>query len=302
MVGARSLLNRAEVPLVISAVSFGTLPIFGKLAYADGVNVQSLLGLRFLIAGAVLLLVVGARRRPRPNRNTMIGLVLLGALGYVGQSAAYFNSLRFVPAAVTSILLYTYPAIVTVASVRLYGTPMNRTRASALVLALTGCVLVASPSSGLRWEGVVLGLLSAVVYSTYILSGKKVMASVDPVTAIAVIAISGGITYMVFTLGTHTLTLPHSSRGWLAITGLSLIATVVGGGGFLAGLRRTDPGRASLISTLEPVSTATLAFLVFGELLGPIQLVGGVLVLAAVVLVSRIPDRTIDAEPLALRE
>ena len=284
---------------MISALAFGTLPIFGKLAYADGVNVQSLLGLRFLIAGAVLMLAVALRRRPLPGRRTLVGLVLLGSLGYVGQSAAYFNSLRYVPAAVTSILLYTYPAIVTVLSVRLYGAAMNRTRAAALVLALAGSALVASPSGGLRWEGVVLGLLSAVIYSTYILSGKRVMASVDPVTAIAVIALSGGVTYALFTVATRTLSLPRGPQGWLAIVGLALIATVVGGGGFLAGLRRTDPGRASLISTLEPVSTAGLAFIVFGELLGPIQLVGGALVLGAVVLVASKPGTAVEVPEAA---
>jgi len=296
---SRSWLLRAEVPLVISALSFGTLPIFGKLAYADGVNVQTLLGLRFLLAGTVLLVVVAARRRPLPSGRTLVGLVLLGSLGYVGQSAAYFNSLRFVPAAVTSILLYTYPALVTLVSVRLYGVPLNRTRATALVLALAGSALVASPSGGLRWEGVVLGLLSAVVYSTYILSSKKVMAAVDPVTAITVIALSGGATYMVFTLATHSLSLPRHAQGWSAITGLALIATVVGGGGFLAGLRRTDPGRASLVSTLEPLSTATLAFLVFGEVLGPVQLVGGALVLGAVALIASARE-TVAAPEAAL--
>jgi drug/metabolite transporter (DMT)-like permease len=286
----------AEAFLVVSALSFGTLAIFGKLAYRSGVNVQSLLGLRFAVAGVILLLVAALRRRRLPGRYTMLGLVGLGAGGYVGQSAAYFNSLRFVPAAVTAILLYTYPAIVTILSVPIYGARMGWARAAALVLALAGSALVASPSGGLRWEGVVLGLLSAVVYSAYILAGKRVMEDVDPVTAVTVISLSAGATYLAFTLGTRTLTLPADATGWLAVLGLATISTVIGAGAFLAGLRRTDPGRASLISTLEPVSTALLAALVFGETLAGGQLVGGALVLAAVVLVSRS-----DRRPLRLR-
>ncbi|MEA2683344.1 MAG: hypothetical protein QOK05_1672 [Chloroflexota bacterium] len=277
----------AEVFLVVSALSFGTLPIFGKLAYRSGVNVQSLLGLRFAVAGAILVVVVLARRRPLPGRNTMMGLILLGAGGYVGQSAAYFNSLRFVPAAVTAILLYTYPAIVTVLSVPLYGARMGWARGGALLLALAGSALVASPGGGLRWEGVVLGLLSAVVYSAYILVGKRVMEDVDPITAVTIISLSAGGAYLAFTVGTGTLTLPVDAQGWGAVLGLATISTVIGAGAFLAGLRRTDPGRASLISTLEPVSTALLAALVFGETLATGQLAGGALVLAAVLLVSR---------------
>jgi drug/metabolite transporter (DMT)-like permease len=287
-----SRLRRAEALLLVSALSFGTLPIFGKLAYRAGVNVQSLLGLRFVIAAAVLLLMAAVRRRPLPGGLTLLGLVGMGALGYVGQSAAYFNSLRYVPAAVTSILLYTYPAIVSLASVPLYGARLNRLRGASLGLALLGSALVAGTGTpgGLRWEGVVLGLLSAVVYSTYILFGKRVMRDVDPISATAVVALSAGVTYLAFTLATGSLTMPGTANGWFAVMGLALVATVVGAGAFLAGLRGTDPGRASLISTLEPVSTALLAALIFAESLSPVQLLGGALVLAAVVLVSR-PER-----------
>ncbi|MGI8610564.1 MAG: DMT family transporter [Candidatus Dormibacteria bacterium] len=284
-----SRLRSSEALLVISALSFGTLPIFGKLAYRAGVNVQSLLALRFLLAGGLLLVLLVLRHRPLPRGSTLAALVAMGSLGYVGQSAAYFNSLRYVPAAVTSILLYTYPAIVSVLSIPLYGARLSRLRGAALVLALAGSALVAGAGrqGGLRWEGVVLGLLSAVVYSSYILFGKRVMRDVDPVTAITVISLSAGTAYMAFTLGTGSLTLPSQATGWFAIIGLALVATVLGAGAFLAGLRATDPGRASLISTLEPLSTALLAALIFGETLGPLQLAGGALVLAAVVLVSR---------------
>jgi drug/metabolite transporter (DMT)-like permease len=105
-----------------------------------------------------------------------------------------------------------------------------------------------------------------------------------------VVALSAGVTYLAFTLATGSLTMPGTANGWFAVMGLALVATVVGAGAFLAGLRGTDPGRASLISTLEPVSTALLAALIFAESLSPVQLLGGALVLAAVVLVSR-PER-----------
>ncbi|MDQ6748381.1 MAG: DMT family transporter [Candidatus Dormibacteraeota bacterium] len=277
----------AEALLVLSALCFGTLAIFGKLAYQSHLNVQSLLGLRFAIAGVLLLGIALVRRRPMPAPRTLAALALLGAGGYVGQSAAYFNSIRYVPAAVTAILLYTYPAMVTVLSVPLYGARVTAARAAALALALAGCAMVASPSGGLRWEGVLLGLLSAVVYSAYILAGKRLVEDVDAVTATAVVALSAGLTYLSFSLLTRSLVLPGDERGWLAVAGIVVLATMIAAGAFLAGLRRTDPGRASLISTLEPVSTAALAALVLGESLGPLQLVGGALVLLAVVLVSR---------------
>jgi drug/metabolite transporter (DMT)-like permease len=280
---------RADLLLVTSAVSFGALPIFGRFAYAHGMNVQSLLATRFLVAGLILASISLLRGVSMPGRSTLGMLVLLGAVGYAAQSTAYFNSIRFVPAAVTSILLYTYPVIVTVLSRPIYGIPLTRSRLIALAAAIGGTVLVASPHGGLRVEGVALGLLSAVFYSAYILTGKRVLESVDPWLATAVISISAGLAFLGFGLGSGSYAAPGDPAAWLAVLGLALISTVVGAGAFLAGLRLTDPGRASLISTLEPVSTAALAAVFFAELLGPTQLLGGVLVLLAVGVIARAP-------------
>jgi len=202
---------------------------------------------------------------------------------------AYFNSIRYVPAAVTSILLYTYPVIVTVLSRPIYGVRLTRQRLLALAVALVGAFLVASPRGGLRLEGVLLGLLSAVFYSAYILTGKRVLEDVDPWFATAVISISAGVAYLVFGVASGSYGPPVNITAWLAVVGLALISTVVGAGAFLAGLRLTDPGRASLISTLEPVTTAILASLFFGELLVSSQLAGGALVLVSVLVVARAP-------------
>jgi len=280
---------RADLLLVVSAVSFGALPVFGRFAYAQGMNVQSLLATRFLLAGAILVVIALVRGSEVPKWGTLVMLVLLGAVGYAAQAAAYFNSIRYVPAAVTSILLYTYPVIVTVLSRPIYGVRLTRQRLLALAVALVGAFLVASPRGGLRLEGVLLGLLSAVFYSAYILTGKRVLEDVDPWFATAVISISAGVAYLVFGVASGSYGPPVNITAWLAVVGLALISTVVGAGAFLAGLRLTDPGRASLISTLEPVTTAILASLFFGELLVSSQLAGGALVLVSVLVVARAP-------------
>jgi drug/metabolite transporter (DMT)-like permease len=254
-------------------------------------NVQSVLATRFLLAGAVLAVIVLARRPAWPGWSTVGLLVLMGAVGYSAQSAAYFNSIRYVPIAITSILLYTYPVIVTVLSRPIYRVPLTRARLTALGVALGGTFLVASPSGGLQVEGVVLGLLSALFYSAYILGGKRLIERVDPWLATAVISVSAGLAYLTYGLAGNTLSPPPNTSAWLAILGLSVVSTVIGAGAFLAGLRLTDPGRASLISTLEPVSAVLLAALFFGELLGPAQLAGGVLVVAAVTLIARSQPR-----------
>ncbi|MGH2741695.1 MAG: EamA family transporter, partial [Thermoleophilaceae bacterium] len=76
-----------------------------------------------------------------------------------------------------------------------------------------------------------------------------------------------------------------TAAGFAWLSGLAVVSTVGAVALFFAGLRRVGPSAAAILSTLEPVVTVGLAFVVFGESLGPAQLAGGALVLMAVLAV-----------------
>jgi drug/metabolite transporter (DMT)-like permease len=143
--------------------------------------------------------------------------------------------------------------------------------------------------------GTGLGLATAVVYSGYILASEGVAARVGPL-ALSTLVCTGAATTL--TLGgvvlgeLHPGSVSAAGFGWLA--GIALVSTVGGVGLFFAGLQRVGPSAASILSTLEPVVTVGLAFLAFGESLGPVPLAGGALVLAAVLAVRAHP-RTVAA-------
>src|SRR5260370_7934181 len=102
--------------IIISAASFGTLPIFTRLAYRAGAEPVTLLALRFALASIVMVAIIAARKIPFPRGRTLLGLVLMGAIGYVGQSLAYFTALTMASAALVALLLYLYPPLVTLLS------------------------------------------------------------------------------------------------------------------------------------------------------------------------------------------
>ena len=79
--------------------------------------------------------------------------------------------------------------------------------------------------------------------------------------------------------------------GWLAVAGIALVSTVAAITLFFAGLERIGPTRASTLSTVEPLFTVLLAAVVLGETIAPLQLAGGALILAAVILLARAPLR-----------
>jgi drug/metabolite transporter (DMT)-like permease len=273
--------------VVVSAVCFGSLGVFGKLATRHGLNLPTLLGMRFGLAALTLWALALWRGEVRwLGARRTAGVALMGVF-YVLQAAAFFGSLQTVPAAITSILLYVYPVLVTLLARVVVAEPLTSMRLVALALACAGVLLVVgpSPTGHLDLRGVLLGLASAVVYSTYILTGGVLLRDIPALYATAVIATVGGVCYLAFGATTGALHAP-SAAGWGVIVGIAIVPTLIAASAFLAGLSRVGPTRASIISTLEPATTALLAALVLGEGLSALRLVGGGVVLAAAVLVA----------------
>jgi drug/metabolite transporter (DMT)-like permease len=272
--------------ILLSGVSFGTLGIFGRVAYASGVNTPTLLFLRFSSSTLVLGAVMLARRGRLPRGRVLGGLVLLGALGYVGQSLAYFSALKHISAGLTGLLLYLFPALVTLLSVVVGGERLTRVRAVAVVLALGGTAMTIGLEGGASPKGVLFGVLAALVYAVYVFTSSRVVGAAGPLAASTVILGSAGAVYGGLVLAQGPV-LPQTGVGWLAVGALSLLSTVVAVLTFFAGLERVGPVVASLLSTIEPLVTVLLGALVLGERLSLLQGVGGLLILAAVVLLAR---------------
>jgi drug/metabolite transporter (DMT)-like permease len=276
-----------------SGAAFGTMAIFGKLAYGEGATVGTLLAVRFALAAAVfwaLVLAGGAMNEVRGlrGRDLAVGLAL-GACGYSLQAGCYFAALERIDASLLSLLLYTFPAIVAVAAVALGRERMNGRRLGALGLASGGLVLVmaGAGAGALDPLGAALGLGAALVYSTYILVSDGVVGRMSPQVLSALVCTGAAACLtigaaLVGELRPAALTL--AGWGWLA--SLAVVSSVAAISLFFAGLRRVGPTAASILATVEPLVTVLLAFLVFGETLGGLQIVGGTLVLTAVVVLQ----------------
>jgi len=271
-----------------SGAAFGAMAVFGKLAYAGGATVGTLLSVRFALAAAlfwVLVLAGGGVRELRALDARAIGAGLaLGACGYALQAGCYFAALERIDASLLSLLLYTFPAIVAGAAVALGRERVDRRRLVALGLALGGLALVVAGAGAGALDplGAALGLGAAVVYSAYILVSDGIAGRIAPRLLSALVCTGAGAS---LTAGSAVLgelrpgELTASGWGWLAC--LAVVCTVGAISLFFAGLRRVGPTTAAILATVEPLVTVLLAFLVFAETLAALQLAGGVLVLAA---------------------
>ncbi len=312
LLGSRAMDRRlVGIALIVaSAAGFGSGALFAKGVYASGVDWIVLMAWRFLIGSTATwgwVLVARGRRaavRRLGRREVLLGLGL-GVL-YVGNSGTYYAGLETVPASLASLLVFVYPAIVAVLSLR-FGRRLEGRRAwSALGLALIGSLLTIG---GIRADEfpplgpLVLVALSPFIYAVWIVLqawltgersggvGQDQADGADASPVAALVNTGAALTYWAIAVALARPVLPDRIpvEAWPWIIGVGFLSTFVAIVGFVAGARRIGAAQASLISTIEPVWTVTLAALLLGESLTAVQLAGGALILIGVVLAQSAP-------------
>jgi drug/metabolite transporter (DMT)-like permease len=286
--------------------------------YETGVGWQVLSAWRFgfgaLLAWIWLIASAERRRGLRlVDRRTAVVAVALGIL-YVGNSGTYYAGLETVPVGLAALIVYVYPAVVAVMTLR-FGRRLNGRRPwFALGLALVGVVLALGgvPAGGMPpLAGVALVVVSPLIYSVWIvlsarLSGERREVvgdqGADGTDAAAATALMMTATAAVYWLSDLALGLPVMpdripAAAWPGLVGVGVVATFIAIQSFYAGVRRIGAAQAALVSTFEPVWTITLAALLFGQTLAPIQLVGGALIIIGVIIAQAPPEAFSSIRP-----
>ena len=291
--GARSASGRMQhliglLLVVVAAASFGALPLFARIAYSAGADPLAVQTVRCAVAAVLLWALIAIRREPIPTGRDRWALIALGAVGYVGQSLTYYTALTMASVSLAALLLYLYPVLVTVLAALLLHERFSAVKIAALALALAGAVLAIGRIGHGHPLGVVLALSSAVIYSFYILLNSRLGTRTAALPAATVIVTGAALAFAGIAL-VHHPTMPLAPVGWAAMVGMAVLGSVVATTCFLAGLQRVGPGTAATLSTTEPVVAVGLAVLVLGETLSPLQVVGALCILAALLLLARHP-------------
>ncbi len=291
--------------IVVSAVAFGSGGLFAKPVYAAGVDWLTLMAWRFAIAGALAWIVLLARpaaRRAlaRLPRRTILATIGLGIL-YVGNTATYYAGIQTVPLGLSALIVYLYPPVVAVLALRLGRRLEGRRAWAALGIAALGVALAVGgidTSAMPPIDGLVEILVSPLIYAVWIILaarhsgerrdhvGKQAEDGAAASAIGAVMLTSTAAVYWVVALTIGHPVLPATIPGdaWPGIVAVAVIAGFVPVQAFYAGAQRLGAAQASLVSTVEPLWTIAAAAVLYGERLEPVQLLGGALILAGVIL------------------
>jgi drug/metabolite transporter (DMT)-like permease len=273
--------------VLASAVAFGFLPIFARLAYSGGAGTWGLLFVRFSTAFVLLGAILAARGGLRvPSRGRLATLILLGAAGYFLQSSLYFTALLYAPVSVVALILYTYPVFVTAASFSLGLEKPSARLLATLAAAMLGIVLVADPVMEGSATGILLALGASMVYTSYIIISSRVLRDVSGELSTFYVVGGASVSFLVAGSITGGLSLGWGQDAWVWAILIAVIPTVLALTFFFKGLAIVGPTRASILSTAEIVTSVAAASAIFGEVLTPLQALGGAIIIAASLLAA----------------
>ncbi len=294
--------------IVVSAFGFGSGTVLSKPIYAAGLDWLQLLAWRFAIGAALAwgwLLVSGSRRAAlrRLGRRQGTGAAGLG-VWYTGNAGTYYAGLETVPASLAGVLVYLYPAIVAVLSIRYATRLAGRRPWIALGIALVGVVLALGgidldpppPVSGL-----LLILASPVIYAGWIILSARLAGersdhlapesaggdhADDAAAATTLMITATAAVFVGAAIVTGRPLAPDRipANAWPYLAAIGFASTFLAIQTFYAGARRIGAAQAALVSTVEPLIIVTLAWFFLDDVLAPIQLVGAALILIGVVI------------------
>lgn len=249
------------------------------------------------LSAFLLLVIYLALRRPTALKVAPRDLPFLAAFGIVGLAGVhftYFQTISLTNVATAILLEYLAPVVVLIVSVLFLGHRFTWALPAGVTLSIGGCALVVGAIGGeglaVSPAGIAWGLGSALFFAFYSLQGSIAADRFSPFTTL-VYGLGFAAVFWLLVLGpSDVLSVFADPRSAAAVLFMAVFSTVIPFGAFLTALRHIPPTNATITSTVEPVLAGIGAYLLFGESLSALQLFGGALVVAAIIVVQ-LPER-----------
>ena len=292
--------------MIAAAILWAICGSASKHLFNSGFSPFQVVQLRTTISCAGLLLWLLLRHRSLLKINPRDGLYFLG-LGIFGIAAAqffYLYAISKIHVAAAILLHYTGPVFVTLYSVIFAGFKLQPKTVAAIFGTLTGCFLLVGAYNldllAMNRAGIIGGFLAAVAFATYSLLSEYGMRKYNPWTVLFYALLFAALTWNILHSPLEAFFHSYSPVTWWWIFFIGVPGTILPFGFYFEGINLIRSTPASITATLEPITAGFLSFIFLGETMGPLQISGGVLVLASIVLLQY--SQEIDEEsPAAIR-
>jgi drug/metabolite transporter (DMT)-like permease len=295
-----SQLHKGAFYVFLSAAGFSVKAILAKLAYQAGADAVTILFLRVLFAAPLFLLLAfwnaqHNKDAKKLSKNEILGLLVLGLIGYYLSSLMDFFGLTYVSASLERIILFSYPTIVVVFTALFFHSTLRKNDYIALFLTYAGILVIFSeemtqsvliPTQTLV-TGSVLIFGSAFTYAMYLIGSGFIIPRIGAMrfTAYSMLIATFAIFVHYFVVKGFTFPAYDNPIVWYGAA-MAIVSTFMPAVCLAEGIKLIGSEKSSVISTIGPVSTIVLANIVLGETMTWIQIAGTLVVLAGVLVIT----------------
>jgi len=304
--GQRALPNkphpiRGYAYIAAASLSWGVAAVLGRAAFTGrllpsgkalaAIDPLILSQSRTSISFVVLAAVLGWRRgwnRLRVPGADLGKMALLGVLGVAASNYLYYFAIQKTSVATAIVLEYTAPVLVLLYMVARGIQAATMKRVLAVCLAVVGSALaigIVGPGTlQLQRAGVVAGLLAAVAFAFYNITAHQLLTRYDRWIVLMYTMAAASAFWMV--VNPPWKLVHYSGLQWGFLLVFAMVSSLLPFSLYFAGLQHLEPTRAIVSSCMEPVFSIMLAAILLGEVVRPMQALGIVVVLAAIVIVQ----------------
>lgn len=247
-----------------------------------------------------LLVTRGGWNRIKLPTRDLIQCLILGMLGVAASNYFYYIAIQRTSVAIAIILQYMAPVWVLLYVAARGQQKLTRQKVTAVVVAVVGIALtigIVGSHSGLRLDtyGLIGGLIASFSFAFYNVGGHQILARFDRWRVLTWTLVSAAVFWLIVNPPWNVMAANYTAAQWGFLFVFSMISVLGSFSLYFLGLQYLEPTRAIIASCLEPVFSILLAAILLSESVRPIQTLGIVLVLAAIVIVQ-LPGREVSEE------
>lgn len=283
--------------IIGTTICYGLVPSLSFVAFETGVVSETLLFNKFFYAAILMWAYIFIKKIPFRLEKQAVKPMLAVVIAYAGIATTLYLSFEYISGSLATIISFTFPAMVIAVEMIRGREKVRVVKILAVVISLAGlCLIVWSPDMKIKILGVIFALLCAVCYTVYTigLSAKALDQVNSIVTAGYVLVTSAVINFFRCLISGNPLFTENATQlGYmLLLAAVCAFAAILL---FCLGVRLIGPSNASIINTFEPVCACLFGYLLVGDVITASMVIGGLLVVTAVLL-TNLPEKKTAAK------
>lgn len=287
---------------IIGASGFACSVVLARMSYDHGTNAMTIMSVRFALLAVLMWLWSSWRGETKLIRpKLVVGCLAISVTYFVGIGA-YLSSVAYLPVSLAVLIFYTFPILTALISAAVDRRWPRALELAALAAAFFGLLvaldvdMTGQQSLDLHPLGLLLAICASIGVATNMVSSGAIMKRLDTSVFSLYLAIGACVISTVVAVSGEGYHLPYGETGWWAFS-LMLLSFCAAFVATYSGVRLIGPVRISTVMNLEPIATILIAVALLGETLGNSQLLGGAVVITAVVLAQWPRRRVTTASP-----